>query len=144
MTSAVLAIRSWAKRVETRSIPSGWATMGPSGLAASAPPITRAARTATASRQPRGDAERPGRRRLAAYCAAEGEGGQHDTDADEEDDRIEARNVSQHAAKSGVVVGGIGGKGQGEDRRAGQAFGDGHGRNPWLLSIRCINYTPYK
>ena len=41
------------------------------------------------------DAERARRHRLAAHGAAEGEGGQHDADADEEDDRIEARNVSR-------------------------------------------------
>ena len=91
-----------------------------------------------------GDAERARRHRLAAHGAAEGEGGQHDADADEEDDRIEARNVSQHAAESGVVVYGVGGEGQREDRRADQAFGDGHGHNPSILSIQCINYTPYK
>src|SRR4030095_14396631 len=151
MPSAVLATSSWAKSVATRSIPPGWARMGPSGLGASGPPITRAARTAIAARPPTaprggrgGAAERSRGGRRAAYSPAKGECGQHDADADEEDDRIEARNVSQRAAESGVVVDGVGGEGQRKDRRADQAFGDGHSHNPSILSIQCISYTPYK
>ena len=79
-----------------------------------------------------GDAETACRRRLPSYGATEDQARQGSAHADEEDDRVEAWNGLQSGARRDMVVECIDGEGQNEKRRAGQAFGDVHGRHLWL------------
>ncbi len=121
-----------------RSTPPGWADDGAKRLGGQRTADRQGGKHRERIAPAQRNAERAGRRRLAAHGAAERERRQDDADADEEDDRIEARNVARRAAQGAVVVEGVGGEGQGEDRRAAKTQRDVHGCNPSICYLNNV------